>query len=90
MQQRVENTDVPIGVEIVGLVVSKAYESFNMFVRKPATTSDAAAGSQSVKVEGPFLLLCDRVAKSFEASNDPPFTSIQRASRKRKHDHAYA
>lgn len=78
MKRHVESIEHVAGVEVVGLVVSQAHDSYEMFVR------DAAA-SQSAKVEGPFFLLCDRVAKSVEGPDFRPFTSVQH-SNKRKID----
>jgi hypothetical protein len=54
VKQTVMDTDCVAGVEFVGLVVSQAHDSYEMFVR------DAAASQQSAKVKGPFFLLCDR------------------------------
>ena len=73
MKRHVENIEHVAGVEVVGLVVSQAHDSYEIFVR------------QSAEVKGPFFLLCDRVAKSFEGYDFRPFTSVQR-SKKRKID----
>jgi len=73
VKSRVRSIEDVAGVEVVGLVVAQAHDSYEMFV------------SQSAEVKGPFFLLCDRVAKSFEGSDFRPFTSVQR-SNKRKID----
>lgn len=78
MKGHVEGIEQITGVEIVGLVVSQTHDSYKMFVRD---------GAASAKVGGPFFLLCDRVAKSFEGSDILPFISVQR-SKKRKIDDA--
>ena len=58
------------GLEIVGLVVSRAHDSYEMFVR------------QSGDVSGPFFLPCDRVAKSIEVTDFARFTSAQRTKKR--------
>ena len=73
MKSRVRSIEDVAGVEVVGVVVAQAHDSYEMFVR------------QSAEVKGPFFLLCDWVAKSFEGSDFRPFTSVQR-SLKRKID----
>ena len=43
------------GLEVIGLVVSAAHDAYEMYVR-PSLLQD--------KIQGPFFLVCDRVAKS--------------------------
>ena len=60
------------GLEIVGLVVSQAHDSYQMFVRQ--------SGDQNVL--GPFFLPCDRVAKTIEITDFARFTSAQRTKKR--------
>ena len=73
MEEFIEKMRYVEGVEVVGLVVSQAHDSYEMFVRK---------ATESAKVEGPFLLLCDGVSKKFEGNH---LKSAQ-GSKKRKHE----
>ena len=49
------------GLEIIGLVVSAAHDCYEMYVR---------LDSLEQEILGPFLVICDRVAKSFQKSED--------------------
>ena len=81
VKQTVMDTDYIAGIEVVGLVVSHAHDSYEMFVR------DAAASQQTAKVRGPFFLLCDRVAKEYDNTIDIlPFRSVQKKRRKLNED----
>lgn len=45
------------GLEVIGLVLSTAHDAYEMYVR-PSLLEDA--------IQGPFFLVCDRVAKSLD------------------------
>lgn len=81
MKGHVKGTTHVAGVEVIGLTVSQAHDSYEVFVRDAA-----ASASQSVKVKGPFLLLCDQVAKSFQGAAILPFTSVQRSKKRKMND----
>ena len=49
------------GLEIIGLVVSAAHDCYEMYVR---------LASLEQEILGPFFVICDRVAKSFQKSQD--------------------
>lgn len=72
VRRRVQEVEQVDDVEIVGLVVSPAHDSYQMFVRE--------SSEGEVKMKRPFFLLCDRIAKSFDPSEefrDLAFTSAQ-------------
>ena len=78
VKSRVEEVNHVSGVEVVGLVVSQAHDSYQMFVRKATSAKSASA------VEGPFFLFCDRVAKRFHGPDSPIFTSVQRWKKQKR------
>ena len=53
---RVKETQRSEGVEIIGLVVSQAHDNYEMYVLPAA----------SHLIQGPFLFVCDRVAKALQ------------------------
>ena len=44
-------------LEIIGLVVSAAHDTYETYVRPDSSTNE---------IQGPFFFVCDRVAKSLE------------------------
>jgi hypothetical protein len=69
------------GLEIIGLVVSAAHDCYEMYMRPDSLKQE---------VLGPFLLICDRVAKSLQKSEDGKYHIIAAQqlspSKKRGHD----
>lgn len=55
-----QNTTWVEGVEIIGLVVSQAHDSYVVYVRKSQAQTE---------VLGPFFFVCDRVAKCLKTDN---------------------
>jgi len=68
------------GLEIIGLVVSAAHDCYEMYVR---------LDSLEQEILGPFLVICDRVAKSFKKSEDGVYRIIaaQKLSPSKKRGH---
>lgn len=54
--ERVQKTKGVAGLDIVGLVVSTAHDAYEMYVRPDSIQEE---------IVGPFLVICDCVAKSF-------------------------
>lgn len=57
MRKRLQQTPLIQGLEAVGLVVSQAHDSYEVYVKPD---------SSQQKVEGPVFFVCDRVAKSLQ------------------------
>jgi hypothetical protein len=57
--ERVKNTAANHGVDIIGLVVSQAHDSYTMYIKS------ASGGGV---VQGPFFFACDHVAKSLKTT----------------------
>jgi len=70
---RMKTTQSVPGVAVAGMIVSPAYDSYNMLVRH--------AGEAEIK--GPFFLVCDSVAKTLKENRKRQFESVQ-SYRKRR------
>jgi hypothetical protein len=60
---RVNLTAADHGVDIIGLVVSQAHDSYAMYIK-------SAHDNPNGDVKGPFFFVCDRVAKSLQLNTD--------------------
>lgn len=79
MKKRLQQTPLIQGLDTVGLVVSRAHESYELYV-KPDLSQQ--------KIEGPIFFVCDRVAKSLQLKDGSLRISSAQFLHdfKRKHD----
>jgi hypothetical protein len=82
---RVNNTEAN-GVEVVGVVVSPAHDSFTLYFKPADSTKKSVAGSKkkgvnrqallAEDIRGPFFIACDHVAKALHTDSSSKITVV--------------
>ena len=76
-----ETSGTTEGLELIGLVVLAAHDSYEMYVRPSLLRDD---------IQGPFFLVCDRVAKSLDlnaAKEEDKVVAANRLQTPKKRSH---